>query len=88
MEYWFKPESSGGAGLSAAVTAAQAGKNVIVLEKMPIVGGNTLRAEGGMNAAGTLQQLEHGITNDSAQIMSLDAQKSGHYLNNPELPLT
>ena len=79
---------SGGAGLSAAVTAAQAGKNVIVLEKMPIIGGNTLRAEGGMNAAGTLQQLEHGITNDSAQIMSLDAQKSGHYLNNPELTLT
>ena len=49
---------SGGAGLSAAIMAAQQGKKVIVLEKMPIIGGNTLRSEGGMNAAGTLQQHE------------------------------
>ena len=72
---------SGGAGLSAAIMAAQQGKKVIVLEKMPIIGGNTLRSEGGMNAAGTLQQLEHGIMNDSAMRMSMDAQKGGHYLN-------
>lgn len=77
-----------GAGLSAAIMAAQQGKKVIVLEKMPIIGGNTLRSEGGMNAAGTLQQLEHGIMNDSAMRMSMDAQKGGHYLNNPELTLT
>ena len=38
---------SGGAGLSAAVTLHDAGKKVIVLEKMAMVGGNTLRAEGG-----------------------------------------
>lgn len=79
---------SGGAGLSAAITAAQAGKQVIVLEKQPIIGGNSLRSEGGMNAAGTIQQLMHGVTNDSAQQMSQDAQKGGHYLNNPELTLT
>ena len=79
---------SGGAGLSAAIMAAQQGKKVIVLEKMTIIGGNTLRSEGGMNAAGTLQQLEHGIMNDSAMRMSMDAQKGGHYLNNPELTLT
>ena len=78
---------SGGAGMSAALTAAQAGKKVIMLEKMPIIGGNTNRAEGGMNAARTLQQLENGITHDSAMTMSLDAQKGGHYLNNPELTL-
>ncbi|WP_300948474.1 FAD-dependent oxidoreductase, partial [Turicimonas muris] len=62
---------SGGAGMSAALTAAQAGKKVIMLEKMPIIGGNTNRAEGGMNAARTLQQLENGITHDSAMTMSL-----------------
>ncbi len=78
---------SGGAGLSAAITAAQAGKKVIVLEKMPILGGNTNRSEGGMNAAGTKQQLEHGITDDSPLRMSMDMQKGGHYLNNPELTL-
>ncbi|NLA61838.1 MAG: FAD-dependent oxidoreductase, partial [Bacteroidales bacterium] len=32
----------GGAGLSAALTAAEEGLNVIVLEKMPFVGGNML----------------------------------------------
>ena len=47
-----------------AIMAAQQGKKVIVLEKMPIIGGNT-RGEGGMNAARTIQQLEHGIMNDS-----------------------
>ena len=41
-----------------------------------------------MNAARTIQQLEHGIMNDSAMRMSMDAQKGGHYLNNPELTLT
>lgn len=66
---------SGGAGMSAAITAAQHGKKVIVLEKMPIIGGNTNRAEGGMNAARTIQQLEHGVMNDSALQMSMDAQK-------------
>ncbi len=79
---------SGGAGLSAAITAAQAGKSVLVLEKMAYVGGNTNRAEGGMNAAGTKQQLEHGVNDDSAMRMSLDAQKGGHWLNDPALTMT
>jgi fumarate reductase (cytochrome) len=44
---------AGGAGYSAAITAHDAGARVIVLEKMPITGGNTQIASGGMNAAGT-----------------------------------
>ena len=45
---------AGGAGLSAAVQAKQEGVNkVVLLEKMPIVGGNTNRATGGLNAAET-----------------------------------
>ncbi len=47
---------SGGAGLSAAVTMADLGHKVVVLEKMPMIGGNTVRAEGGINAAETEQQ--------------------------------
>ncbi len=78
---------SGDAGLSAALTAAQAGKKVIVLEKMPIIGGNSNRSEGEMNAAGTLQQIAQSITDDSPEKMSADIQKSGHYINNPELTL-
>lgn len=40
----------GGAGLSAAVTVAEQGLSVWVLEKMPAIGGNTLRASGLFNA--------------------------------------
>lgn len=43
---------AGGAGLSAAVTAKDLGvKNVLVLEKMPVIGGNTLRCASEFNAA-------------------------------------
>lgn len=43
---------SGGAGLSAAVTAAEGGlKHVLVIEKMPVIGGNTLRCASAFNAA-------------------------------------
>lgn len=41
----------GGAGLAAAATAIQQGKKVILLEKFPALGGNTVRAGGPMNAA-------------------------------------
>ena len=41
---------AGGAGMSAAITAAQAGKNVIVLEKTGSMGGNTILSGGAMNA--------------------------------------
>ena len=40
----------GGAGLAAAARALQAGKQVVVVEKFPAVGGNTVRAGGPMNA--------------------------------------
>lgn len=42
---------AGGAGLTAAATVLQAGKRVIVIEKFPSVGGNTVRTGGPMNAA-------------------------------------
>lgn len=44
---------AGGAGMSAAITAADAGKSVVVVESQAMVGGNTVRATGGMNAAKT-----------------------------------
>lgn len=79
---------AGGAGLTAAVQAKQDGvKNVIVLEKMPMTGGNTNRATGGLNAAGTKQQEAKNIT-DSEQVMYDDTMKGGKNLNNPELVKT
>jgi len=47
---------AGGAGMSAAITAADAGKTVVIVESQPMVGGNTVRATGGMNAAKTERQ--------------------------------
>ncbi len=47
---------AGGAGMSAAITAADAGKTVVIVESQPMVGGNTVRATGGMNAAKTALQ--------------------------------
>lgn len=40
-------------GLTAALSAAQNGASVILLEKLDILGGNTSLARGGFNAAGT-----------------------------------
>ncbi|MBQ9010432.1 MAG: FAD-dependent oxidoreductase, partial [Clostridia bacterium] len=44
---------AGGAGMVAAVTAADAGLKVVVLESQPAVGGNSVKSTGGMNAAKT-----------------------------------
>ncbi|MEZ8095025.1 flavocytochrome c [Photobacterium swingsii] len=41
----------GGAGLSATLTALDKGKSVILLEKFPAIGGNTVRTGGWVNAA-------------------------------------
>ncbi|MGR5456710.1 FAD-dependent oxidoreductase, partial [Vibrio alfacsensis] len=41
----------GGAGLSAALTALDNHQSVIVLEKFPAIGGNTVRTGGWVNAA-------------------------------------
>ncbi|MBR2893230.1 MAG: FAD-dependent oxidoreductase, partial [Clostridia bacterium] len=47
---------AGGAGMTAALTAAEAGKSVIIVESQPMVGGNSVRATGGMNAGDTPTQ--------------------------------
>ena len=78
---------AGGAGMSAAITAKQQGKTVLLLEKMPYVGGNTTKATGGMNAAETHYQAEQGIT-DSVEQFVEDTMKGGHNINNPDLVRT
>ena len=53
---------AGGAGMVAAITAADAGKKVILIEKQAMVGGNSVRATGGMNAAHTTEQPHNKFT--------------------------
>ena len=75
---------AGGAGMTAAITAKQAGADVIILEKMPMVGGNTTKATGGMNAAETKFQAAEGIE-DSVETFIKDTMTGGYEINDPDL---
>ena len=75
---------AGGAGMTAAIMAKQAGVDFVILEKMPYAGGNTTKATGGMNAAETHYQKEQGIE-DSVDLFVADTIKGGHDLNDPAL---
>ena len=75
---------AGGAGMTAAINATQAGKDVILLEMMPYAGGNTTKATGGMNAAETHYQKEQGIE-DSVEQFVEDTMKGGHDINDKAL---
>ncbi|MGI6037678.1 MAG: FAD-dependent oxidoreductase [Limnochordia bacterium] len=74
----------GGAGLLAALTAADAGADVIVLEKMPFVGGATLISGAYQSAAVTKAQEREGIV-DSAEDFFLDLMHGGEYTNDARL---
>ena len=50
---------AGDAGMTAAITAAAEGKSVVILESQSMVGGNSVRATGGMNAGKTVYQDEN-----------------------------
>ncbi|SNS04776.1 fumarate reductase flavoprotein subunit [Anaerovirgula multivorans] len=51
----------GGAGLVSAITAAENGANVILVEKMPMLGGNTIISATGLTASDTALHEEAGI---------------------------
>ena len=68
---------AGGAGFSAAITARNAGANVVLLEKMPAVGGNSLISGAEMNAAGNWVQPKLGINDDSPELHAEDTFKGG-----------
>lgn len=76
---------AGGAGMTAAIQANQDGAgNIVILEKMAQVGGNTVRSTGGLNAANTKYQQEKGVE-DSVELMVEDTIKGGKELNDKEL---
>lgn len=66
----------GGAGLSAAASILQAGKKVILVEKFPAIGGNTVRTGGPMNAADPAWQNTfaalHGEASTLEEILQMD----------------
>lgn len=74
----------GGAGLTAAISAKEKGVNVILLEKMAMLGGNTNYATAGINAAESKLQEKLGVE-DSSELFYQDTLKGGKNKNNPEL---
>ncbi len=75
---------TGFAGLTAAIEARLAGAEVLVIDKMPVHGGNSIINGGDYCAAGTPMQKAAGI-NDSPELMLKDMMKAGNNMNHAEL---
>lgn len=75
---------SGGAGMTAAIEAAEHGADVMILEKMPLAGGNTLLSGAEMAAPGNWLQQTEGIE-DSNDLLYEDTLKGGDNENDPQL---
>lgn len=76
---------AGGAGMSAAIAAYDAGvTDVVILEKMGNIGGNTNFSSSGMNASETKFQQQQGIQ-DSNELFAQETFDGGHDTANREL---
>lgn len=75
---------SGGAGMAAAISAKDKGANVVILEKMPAIGGNTAKSSAGMNASETKYQKEQGIVDENNKFYE-ESLKGGKNTNDKEL---
>lgn len=72
---------AGGAGMIAAIVAADAGKNVVILESQAIAGGNSVRSTGGMNAADTPYEDSNKF-GEAAGVEKTLASAAGTYADN------
>lgn len=75
---------SGGAGLAAAVEAADLKASVLVLEKQAEIGGNTLISGGFYAAVDPIRQKKQGIT-DSEDLFFQQTYQYGEYRGRPSL---
>ena len=75
---------SGASGLTAATRLAQAGKKVLLTEKLPFTGGSTLLSVGGYAVPGSKFQKAKGIK-DSPQTYYEDMMRVGENKNDPAL---
>lgn len=75
----------GAAGLSAALEARRNGSEVIVVEKMDITGGNTIRSSGAFNVAGHKLQIEADKGRKDVEEFIEFTMTGGHDMNDPAL---
>ena len=57
----------GGAGLAAAIEARKCGREVLLLEKNPALGGSTAWSIGSITSSATPHQIKHGIEDSPAE---------------------
>src|SRR5262249_23695252 len=74
----------GMAGFAAALEAAEAGIDVVLLEKQEETGGSSAMSGGCLAFAGTDLQAQQGIE-DSADLLRLDLLEVGKHENDPAL---
>ena len=75
---------AGGAGFAAATEALENGASVIILEKNEMIGGNTARAGGTLNAPDPERQSKIGVE-DSVERFIQNTMEAGDFKANPEL---
>ena len=75
----------GTSGMSAAITAAQAGVDTLLIEKNPFLGGAGALSGGAVLVTGTKVQAEQGVTDDTPQLMIDDFLLNGDNLNNIDM---
>ena len=72
---------AGGAGMTAALTASEYGAKVIIVESQAVVGGNSVRATGGMNAGDTPTQ-DTNTFGETAGVEAMLASAANNYADN------
>ncbi|MCJ1968837.1 flavocytochrome c [Pseudolactococcus carnosus] len=75
---------AGGAGMTAAMEAKDAGMNPVILEKMPVAGGNTSKSSAGMNASETTVEKTQGVADDNQKFFD-ETLKGGGGTNDQAL---
>ena len=75
---------AGLAGISAAITAAESGQSVALIEKMPTIGGNSIYSTGTFNAVDPVRQQEQGVE-DSLELFIKQTYEGGGSIGNLDL---
>ena len=76
---------AGISGMASAITAAQQGLDVIIIEKMALTGGAGALSEGTVNAGCSQWQKDAGFEDDTPETIFMDIIKGGEYRSDARL---